>query len=72
MSTMSQEKAILKYLETHRRGLTPLDALRKFNCFRLSGRIYDLRQMGYKISTIIEEKDVDGEKKRYARYILEH
>ena len=72
MSTMSQEKAILKYLETHRRGLTPLDALRKFNCFRLSGRIYDLRQMGYRISTIIEEKEVDGEKKRYARYILEH
>jgi len=29
--------------------LTPLDALQKYRCLRLSGRIYDLKAKGYPI-----------------------
>ena len=31
--------------------LTPIDALKKFNCFRLSARIKDLRDEGFNIQT---------------------
>ena len=33
---MSQNKQILKYLQTHKRGISPIDALQKFGCFRLT------------------------------------
>jgi len=47
--------------------LTPLDALNRFSCFRLGGRIYDLKQEGYAItSTMVERKG-----KRFAEYRLE-
>ena len=38
----SQSEQILKYLQAGN-ALTPLEALRKFNCLRLGVRIYDLR-----------------------------
>jgi len=41
----SQNKAIRKYLEKGKK-LTALDALYLFGCFRLSARIFDLREMG--------------------------
>lgn len=69
----SQSKMILRYLETRKRGLTPLDALEKFGCMRLSARIHDLRQEGHEIETYMEEEVYDdGTKKRYARYFLKH
>lgn len=62
---MSQEQQILNHLK-NRGSLTPLDALKKFNCLRLASRIKDLRYEGFKITTImVEEHD-----KRYARYVL--
>lgn len=38
-------------LEALQRGetITPLDALRRFGCFRLGARIYDLKDKGYEI-----------------------
>lgn len=47
---MSQENAILEYLLAGN-SITPLEALQKFQCFRLSGRIYDLCQRGFPINT---------------------
>lgn len=40
-----------KILEALQRGetLTPIDALRRFGCFRLTSRICDLKQRGVKI-----------------------
>lgn len=61
---MTQELAILKYLK---RGLsiTPIQALNKFGCFRLSSVIHDLRRVGYEI----EMKLVDNQNgKKYGRY----
>ena len=63
---MTQEKMILMYLEQGR-SLTPLDALAKFDCFRLGARIYDLRVKGHHI----HKKMVDvGNGKLVASYWL--
>ena len=63
----SQTDQILNYLQAGN-VLTPLEALRKFNCLRLGARIYDLRQQGYVINSLMIKDDKSG--KRYARYSL--
>lgn len=45
---MTQTAAILEALKQGSR-LTPMDALRRFGCFRLAARIWDLRKAGYAI-----------------------
>ncbi len=61
----SQSDAILAYLKSGR-SLTPLEALRRFGCFRLSARAYDLRAAGYRIrSRLVRVGD-----KKVARYWL--
>ncbi len=60
----TQANAILRYMQTHKRGITPLDALNICGCLRLSARIWDLRAKGF----VIETKPVKG--KQYARYVL--
>ena len=62
---MAQEQQILEYLETHD-GITQLDALNLFNCFRLSGRIYYLKQQGHNITMEL----VGNGKKKWAKYSL--
>ena len=48
VSTESQNEKIRKYLENGAK-ITPIEALELFGCFRLSGRIYDLKRSGMKI-----------------------
>ena len=62
----SQNKLILEYLEIGNK-ITPLEALNNFGCFRLSSRIFDLRQKGHNIIT--HKKKVDG--KTFAEYSLQ-
>ena len=45
---MAQNNEILSWLKTGK-TLTPLDALNYFGCFRLSARIYDLKEDGWPI-----------------------
>lgn len=47
--------------------LTPLDALTKFRCMRLSGRIYDLKAKGYPIEMRLIETPSG---KRVSEYYL--
>lgn len=63
---MSQSDAILDALL---RGdtITPLDALQKYRCLRLSGRIYDLKAKGYPIEMRMIETPSH---KRVAAYFL--
>lgn len=71
MRKKSQCEMILKYLQTHTTGITPLQALNKFGCLRLSGRIYDLKDQGYNILTnMVEVKTADGDVSRVAQYRL--
>lgn len=62
---MSQNNKILNYLKTGRK-LDPMKALKKFGCFRLSARIFDLNQMGYNI----ECTNVSKNGKHFAEYEL--
>lgn len=46
---VSQCRAILGHLKLHG-TITPLEAAKKFNCLRLSGRIWELRRRGHRIT----------------------
>ena len=62
---------LLRHMKKYRRGITSLDAFTMYGITRLSGRIWDLRQMGYEIETIREvKKNEDGNTVQYARYVL--
>ena len=61
-SNPSQEKQILKFLQSGR-SITPLAALKRWGCFRLGARIFQLRK-SHEIENVWEERDG----KRYARY----
>ena len=60
-SKTTQADRILNYIKDHG-SITSLEAFQNLGCTRLSGRIYDLRQMGYDIKS--EMKDVPA---RYGR-----
>jgi len=62
---MNTTNKILEYLKKGN-SITPLEALEKFGTIRLGARIYELRQRGYNIKTIREQKGI----KWYARYVL--
>ena len=67
MSRLSSQNAmILNFLESGG-SLTPIEALEKFQCFRLAARMNDLRNKGYVIQTEIL-KDDNG--KSYASYSI--
>ena len=67
MSRLSSQNAmILNFLKSGG-SLTPIEALQKFQCFRLAARMNDLRNKGYVIETEIL-KDVNG--KSYASYSI--
>lgn len=61
----SQSYQIREYL-LQGNTITAMEALRLFGCFRLSGRIYDLRKEGINISTTII--NING--KRVAEYSI--
>jgi hypothetical protein len=50
--------------------VTPLIALRRFGCFRLGARIYDLKQKGYAIESRMVETS-RGSKKYVKEYWIE-
>ena len=61
----SQSYQIREYL-LQGNTITAMEALRLFGCFRLSGRIYDLRKEGINISSTIIK--ING--KRVAEYSI--
>ncbi|SCC08795.1 Helix-turn-helix domain-containing protein [Snodgrassella sp. R-53583] len=63
----TQTSQILEYMRAGN-SITPLDALRKFGCMRLGARIYDLKQDGHVINTLMVKDEKSGV--RYARYSL--
>jgi Helix-turn-helix domain len=67
MEQNSQLESIRKSLEAGE-TITPIDALRRWGCFRLGARIDDLRHEGYNIETLME-KNTTGRGK-HARYKL--
>lgn len=66
MNGKSQCEDILRHLQSGR-SLSSLEALERFGCFRLGGRIYDLKKQGHRIETVMVERNG----KRFASYRLE-
>jgi len=64
---MSHNDLILDYMERGHK-ITPLRALEKFGCFRLSARIYDLKKLGHTIS----DKLVTVKDKTFSQYWIEN
>ena len=62
---MNQEAQILNYMKKGN-SITPLEALNKFNCFRLGARIYDLKLKGHEIRSKIIERNG----KRFSSYSM--
>lgn len=58
---------ILKHLREHRH-ITSWEAIQLYHITRLSAKIYDLRQMGYRIEGNTEHNDETGT--NYKRYFL--
>lgn len=70
MKKPSQNKRLLAYLIEHQ-SITPLEALRRLGIYRLSARIFDLRERGHNITTTTQAVTLsDGEKAEVARYTL--
>jgi len=56
---------------THK-GITQAQAVEKFGCYRLSARIFDLKEQGYDIKAIrCIKKNADGNVVQFAKYVLE-
>ena len=47
---MTQNQLILSHLKTNK-GITAMEALNQYGCFRLAARINDLRNDGHDITT---------------------
>lgn len=71
MKKKSQCDIILKYMETHKTGITGKQAYKYAHSMNLAQRIYDLRQRGYNIidDFVIVTNDF-GEKYRVKQYRL--
>ena len=62
--------AILEYLRTHK-WMTSKEAFELYGITRLAACIFDLREKGYDIETVMVETTTRfGETSRYARYVL--
>jgi len=65
----SQKQQILNHLKKYG-YITPLTAFKRYNIFRLGARIYDLKNEGIEIESVIVRYKRNGINKRYAKYIL--
>lgn len=68
---MTQCEKIIDYMMRNG-GITSMEAFRKLKITRLSGRIYDLREQGYNITSepVVKKNKKTGEVQRFARYTL--
>ena len=60
---------ILEYLKKNK-SITSMEAFKMFGITRLSARIFELRDLGYIIDTVmVEDVNKYGESCRYAKYV---
>ncbi len=70
-SRVTQKRLILEHLKRFG-SIEPMTALREYGCYRLSGRISELRSEGVSIRTdyIMQRSKVTGYFVKFANYIL--
>lgn len=72
MKNITQHERVLKYLKTHKNGMTSGDGMKLFGIMQMPKRIWILRQEGHKIRSKIETVvNRYGERVQITRYILE-
>lgn len=70
-NTRSQCNRLLDYLKGHKRGITTYQAFSILGIHRISARVADLRERGYKIDTVMHrDTDENGMPKVWGQYIL--
>ena len=67
---MAQTTEILNHMLTGGR-ITSLEAIKLWGCTRLSGRIFDIEQMGYKVERRMIEVPTRNGKTKVAEYWIE-
>jgi DNA-binding GntR family transcriptional regulator len=68
---MSKKAKVLKYIQTHKKGITSMQAIDMFKATRLSAIIFELRKK-YIILTIDEQGITEeGYPYTYARYVYQ-
>lgn len=68
--TKTQCNKILNHLMT-KGSITQAQAVEKYGCYRLSARIYDLKEKGHDIKTIrCVKKNEEGNVVQFAKYVL--
>ena len=68
--TRTQCNKILNHLMT-KGSITQAEAVEMFGCYRLSARIYDLKEQGNDIKTIrCVKKNEEGNVVQFAKYVL--
>ena len=66
----SQNTDVLNYMQEHG-SITSMDAFNDLGITRLSGRIFDLKKLGYGIKSTMEKSvNKRGKEVKYARYSL--
>ena len=70
-SRVTQKRLILEHLKRFG-SIEPMTALREYGCYRLSGRISELRSEGVSINTeyTVQRSKITGNYVKYAKYIL--
>lgn len=67
----SQKSEVLKYMQTHKVGITSIQAISEFGATRLSDIIYRLRKDGWNIGVRdIQKKNRYGHTVVFAQYFL--
>ena len=68
---MSKKAKVLKYIQTHKKGITSMQAINMFKATRLSAIIFELRKR-YIITSVSEQGiSEDGYPYNYARYVYQ-
>jgi hypothetical protein len=62
---MTQKQRIRAHLLRHN-SITPMEALRKYRCFRLAARIRNLKDEGFSVRTVMCERRGT----RFAKYVM--
>ena len=71
MKKTTQMNEVLKYMKSHKRGITSMIAFERFGITRLADIIYKLRKLGWSIvSEQITTKNRYGHVCNYSRYYL--
>lgn len=69
--TVSQCNKIINYMNQHG-SITQVEAANVIGCYRLSARIFDLKERGYSIKKIMcVKKNDEGNTVQFAKYMFE-